>query len=88
VLKVTSKDFQRNPGYYQDQALKEAVTITRYGRDRLVVVSAEEYYALRKRARLVLAAGEMPESDIHLLEQTSMSSEHEPLNDELEEQET
>jgi prevent-host-death family protein len=88
VLKVTSKDFQRNPGYYQDQALKEAVTITRYGRDRLVVVSAEEYYALRKRARLVLAAGEMPESDIHLLKQTSMSSEHEPLNDELEEQET
>jgi PHD/YefM family antitoxin component YafN of YafNO toxin-antitoxin module len=86
MLKVTSKDFQRNPGYYQDQALKEAVTITRYGRDRLVVVNAEEYHALRKRARLVLAAGEMPESDIHLLEQTSMTSEHEPLNDELEEQ--
>jgi hypothetical protein len=28
-------------------------------------------YALRKRARLVLAAGEMPESDIDLLEKES-----------------
>ncbi|MES9880133.1 MAG: type II toxin-antitoxin system Phd/YefM family antitoxin [Sedimenticola sp.] len=84
MLKVTSKDFQRNSGYYQDQALKEAVTITHYGRDRLVVINADEYYALRKRARVALPVGEMPESDIHHLEQISMSPKHDHLNDELE----
>jgi hypothetical protein len=87
MLKVTSKDFQRNTGYYQDQALKEGVAITRYGRDHLVIIKAEEYYALRQRARTAMAVEEMSEADIQQLQDTHMSPEHDHLNTELDERE-
>lgn len=38
------------------KALSEAVTITRNGRDRLVLVSAEEYRRLRRRDRQAIKA--------------------------------
>jgi hypothetical protein len=87
MLKVTSKDFQRNTGYYQDQALKEGVAITRYGRDHLVIIKAEEYYALRQRARMAMTVGEMSEADIQQLQDTHMAREHDHLNTELDERE-
>lgn len=85
MLKVTSKDFQRNTGYYQDLALKEGVTITRYGRDHLVVIKAEEYYELRQRARTAMAVGEMSDADIQHLQDTHMLPEHDHLNTKLNE---
>ena len=42
-MRVSSVEFVRNYGTLADRALSEAVTITRNGRDRLVVLSAEEY---------------------------------------------
>ena len=38
---VTSAEFQRKLGLYQDKALAEPVTITRNGRERLVLLSVE-----------------------------------------------
>ena len=86
MFKVTSRDFQRHCGYYQNLARKEAVTITHDDKDHLVILNADEYYALCGRTRIALSAGEMPESDIRLLEQTHMSSTHAPLNNEIDEQ--
>lgn len=43
VVTVTSADFQRNIGLYQDEALKKPVAITKNGRPRTVLISAEEY---------------------------------------------
>ncbi|MCG8095858.1 MAG: type II toxin-antitoxin system Phd/YefM family antitoxin [Candidatus Thiodiazotropha endolucinida] len=83
MLKVTSEEFQRNTGYYQDQALKEGVAITLNGRDHLVVIKAEEYYALRQHARTAMAAGEMSNADVQQLQDTHMSPEHDHLNTEL-----
>ncbi|HEC28558.1 MAG TPA: type II toxin-antitoxin system prevent-host-death family antitoxin [Gammaproteobacteria bacterium] len=83
MLKVTSQDFQRNTGQYQDQALKESVMITRYGREHLVLIGAAEYKALRKRARIVLGVEDLSEKDIEMISSASMSSEHDYLNDEL-----
>ena len=40
---VTAGDFQRNSGQYQDRALVEPVIITRNGRERTVLISADEY---------------------------------------------
>ncbi|MCG8053947.1 MAG: hypothetical protein AB2689_25760 [Candidatus Thiodiazotropha taylori] len=88
MLKVTTTDFQRNTGYYQDQALKEGVTITRFGRDYLVVIKAEEYYALLQRARMAMAVGEMSEADLQQHEETYMSPAHDHLDSELDEAET
>jgi prevent-host-death family protein len=59
MVKVTASEFQRLFGKLSDQALKEAVAITKQGRDHLVLVSAEEYARLKRRDRKVGLAGEL-----------------------------
>jgi len=45
-MRVTTADFIKHYGILADRALSEPVTITKNGRDRLVVLSAEEYFRL------------------------------------------
>jgi len=58
--RVTTADFIKNFGQLADQALKEPVTITKNGRDRLVVLSVEEYHRLKRRDRQVYRAQDIP----------------------------
>ncbi|NDE35759.1 MAG: type II toxin-antitoxin system Phd/YefM family antitoxin [Gammaproteobacteria bacterium] len=53
MITITSVEFQRHFGRYQDEALKEPVSITRNGRERIVVLSVEEYNRLKRRDRHV-----------------------------------
>ena len=46
VLKVPASEFQRNIGKYQDLALTQPVAVTRNGRVRTVLMSADRYAAL------------------------------------------
>jgi PHD/YefM family antitoxin component YafN of YafNO toxin-antitoxin module len=48
-MRVSTADFIKHYGTLADKALSEPVTITKNGRERLVVVSAEEYARLRRR---------------------------------------
>ena len=59
------------------------LTITRHGRERLVLISAEEFHLLQQRAREVLHVNELTEDDIALLESTQTSTKHNHLNTEL-----
>jgi prevent-host-death family protein len=59
VVRVSASEFQRSFGKLSDQALKEAVAITKQGRDHLVLVAAEEYERLKRRDRKVGLAGEL-----------------------------
>jgi prevent-host-death family protein len=43
MLTVSAAEFQRNFGRYQDEALKQPLSISRNGRERLVVLAVEEY---------------------------------------------
>jgi prevent-host-death family protein len=61
VVKVTASEFQRAFGELSDKALKEAVAITKQGRDHLVLVSAEEYARLKRRDRKAGRAGDLPD---------------------------
>jgi PHD/YefM family antitoxin component YafN of YafNO toxin-antitoxin module len=45
----------------QDAALNQPVVVTRDSRDRMVMISAEEYHRLKLRDRQVFEAGELPE---------------------------
>ncbi|QND64920.1 type II toxin-antitoxin system prevent-host-death family antitoxin [Mesorhizobium loti] len=45
---ISSVEFQRNLGRYQDKALAEPVTITKNGRERLVLLSVDEYQRLKR----------------------------------------
>lgn len=63
-VKVSSAEFQKNIGRYQDVALVQPVTITRNGRERTVLMSAEEYHRLKRRDREVLGLDDFTEADL------------------------
>jgi prevent-host-death family protein len=84
TVTVSAAEFQRNFGRYQDEALQRPVVITRNGRERLVVMSTEEYRRLRRRAREVLLAGELTDTELDAIAKTEMDPRHEPLDRELE----
>lgn len=59
------------------------MTITKNGRDRLVVLSVEEYERLVRRDRRVLRAGELTEEEIALIAQAEVPAEFAHLDEEL-----
>ena len=67
MVKVSSGDLQRKIGRIQDIALVEPVTITNNGRDRLVMMSIEEYQRLKRRDRQVMTLGDFTESDLEAI---------------------
>ena len=60
-MKVTAGEVGKNFGQFADKALVEPVTITKYGRDHLVLLSASEYARLKLRDRRVYRTENMPE---------------------------
>jgi len=80
---VSSAEFQRNLGLYQDKALSEPVTITKNGRERLVLLSVEEYQRLKRRDRKVGLASDLPDEWIKAVSKAEMKPEHAHLDDEL-----
>ncbi len=65
--RVSSTEFQRKVGLYQDMALSEPLTVTRNGRDKIVVLSAEEYDRLKRRDREVLRVEELTVEDLEAI---------------------
>jgi prevent-host-death family protein len=51
AMRISSAEFQRQFGALSDKALTEPLTITRNGRDALVLLSVEEYERLKRRDR-------------------------------------
>ncbi len=80
ITRVSSKDLVRNFGPLSDRALTSPVAITRNGRDRLVLLSAEEYARLKRRDRAVHAAADLPDAILDAIERTEMDGRHAPLN--------
>lgn len=69
-MKVTTADFIKNFGTLSDKALTEPLTITKNGRDRLVVLSVQEYERLKLRDREVMRAEDAPAWLLEALERT------------------
>jgi prevent-host-death family protein len=67
MLRCTSQDLQRKVGPLQEKALTEPVIITNHGRDRLVLMSVDEYMRLKKREKQAITIEEMPEEFINEL---------------------
>ncbi len=83
MIRVSSAEFQRNFGVYQDKALTEPVAITRNGRQRLVMVSVDEYRRLKRRAREVLPIEALSDADLDAIARTDMAERHKHLDLEL-----
>jgi len=82
-MKVTTADFIKNYGTLADKALSEPVTITKNGRDRLVMLSAEEYARLKRRDRRVVRLEEFTDEEMALIAKAEVPAEHSQLDDEL-----
>ena len=79
-MRVTTADFIKHYGRLADGALSEPLTITKNGRDRLVVLSAAEYERLTRRDRRVIGAGELTETELALIAATTSSAERDDDN--------
>jgi PHD/YefM family antitoxin component YafN of YafNO toxin-antitoxin module len=66
---VTSTEFQKNVGLYNDMAQREPVIITKQKRESLVVLSFDEYSRLKMMdTRRAFLVSEMPDDLIDALE--------------------
>ena len=83
TVTVTAAEFHRNIGTYQDIALTKTVTITKNGRERTVLISAEEYARLKRRDRRVIAAGDLTDRQIAALRGTRVPDQHADLDREI-----
>lgn len=83
MITVSAAEFQRYFGRYQDEALTQPVVITRNGRERLVMLSVDEYRRLKRRDREVLRAGELSDADLEAIAKTEMDPRHAHLDKEL-----
>jgi hypothetical protein len=81
MIRVSSTEFGKEVGRYQDLALKEPVVVTRNGRDRTVVISADEYMRLKRRDRQVFTAGELPDDLVEAVRNAEMDPRHQHLDD-------
>jgi PHD/YefM family antitoxin component YafN of YafNO toxin-antitoxin module len=82
-MRVSTADFIKHYSALADRALAEPVTITKHGRDRLVVVSASEYERLKRRDRQVFQSANLPDRVLELIAQAEVPAELARLDDEL-----
>ncbi len=79
-MRVTTAEFIKNYGSLADRALMEPVTITKNGRDRLVVVSVEEYDRLARRERRVLRPEELTAEQAEQIARAEVPAKHADLD--------
>lgn len=83
MSRVSSTEFVRTPGLYQDEAQREPVIIMKHNREHAVIVSAAEYKRLKRRDRLVVRAGDLSEADIAAIRAATPPDEAAAFNDEI-----
>lgn len=72
---VSAGEFQRRIGHFQDRALVEPVLVTRNGRERLVLLSAEEFKRLKRRDRRVMGLEDFTAADVEALRSVRPSAD-------------
>jgi PHD/YefM family antitoxin component YafN of YafNO toxin-antitoxin module len=84
MIRVSSTEFGKEVGRYQDAALSQPVMVTRNGRDRTVMISADEYRRLKRRDREVLGIEDFTDADVEAVRRAEPSREAEAFNHEIE----
>ena len=82
-MRISTADFIKNYGTLADKALTEPVIITKNGRDRLVILSADEYARLKRRDRRVVRLEEFSDDEMALIAQAEVPAEYAHLDTEL-----
>ena len=82
--KVTAGELQRHFGRLRSLAHRKPVMVTSYGRDDVVLLSAEEYARLKSFEQVALHVSELPDDVVAELGTVPLPAEGEQFNDELE----
>lgn len=84
MVRVSAAELQRQWGRVQDLALAAPVTVTSNGRDRMVLLSTEEYNRLKRRDREVLGLGKFTDADLDAIAAVTPSAAARAFDHELE----
>jgi PHD/YefM family antitoxin component YafN of YafNO toxin-antitoxin module len=79
-MRVSSAEFLKKYGALSDRALSEPVTITRNGRDRLVLVSAEEFQRMSRYVPRARRIEELTDDELAIIDEARVSAEYDHLN--------
>jgi prevent-host-death family protein len=82
-MRISSAEFLKNYGALTDAALGEPLTITRNGRDRLVLLSVEEYERLKRRDRQVRRIEDFTAEEMAAIAKAEVPPEFAHLDEEL-----
>ena len=81
-ITAAATEVQKNFGAFHDRALVEPIRVTKYGRETVYIVSAETFHALKQGQRQAIAASELTDAEIALVEAAEIPAEHRySLND-------
>lgn len=83
MKQVNSTDFQRHFARWQDTALAEPLAITKHDRPRLVMMSYEDYQALRRTGRQALHVSELSGDDLAAIAAAEVPARFAHLDDEM-----
>lgn len=67
MQRVTTREFQRNFGRFQDEAMLAPLSITRNGRERLVILSSEEHARLKRRDRRAISVKDLSDAEVEAI---------------------
>lgn len=84
MARVSAGELQRQWGRIQDMALAEPVTVTCKGRDRMVLLSTEEYNRLKRRDREVMTLADFTDADIAAIKKVKPSTAAADFDHEME----
>ena len=73
---ASATEVQKNFGIYHDQALSEPVRITKYGRETVYIVSAKTYHEMKQAQRDAVAAADLTDAELALIEAAEIPAEH------------
>jgi hypothetical protein len=79
-MRVSSAEFLKKYGALSDKALSEPVTITRNGRDRLVLMSAEAFQRMSRYAPRARRIDDLTDDELTMISEARVSAEHDHLN--------
>jgi len=80
MQRFSSLDLQRNVARVQEAALREPVTVSYHGRDRLVIMPIDEFERLKRRDKMAIALEEIPEEFAALLREPYFDAEQAALD--------
>lgn len=80
IVRVSSAEFLKRYGMLTDAALNEPVTITRNGRDRLVLMSVETFERMSRYAPRARRIEDLTDEELAMIDKARVSAEHDHLD--------